>query len=92
MAEHFNMSQVAYAKIESCKTDINLEKLFTFCEILKITLTELLGLDEVISTAAHTRICNLETEVIRLRNELNEKSMMIGLLSDKLKQAGIIIN
>lgn len=85
MAERFQMSQVAYAKIENCKTDINLEKIFLFCEIFQITLTELLGLDEVISSSAHRLISDQEAEIIRLKNDLSEKSMMIKLLSDKVE-------
>lgn len=86
MAERFQMSQVAYQKIESCKTDINLEKLFTFCEIFGITLTELLGLDEIISVSAHKLISQLKEQDIRQKNELAEKSYMIKLLTEKLQK------
>lgn len=88
MAMKFNMSQVAYAKIESCKTDINLEKLFLFCEIFRITLTELMGLDQVISTSAHTVISELQAEIIVLKNDRSERTMLITFLKEKLHEFG----
>lgn len=92
MALKFSMSQFAYSKIESCKTDINLEKLFLFCEILEITLTELLGLDHVISVAEHGLVSELEGRLIQCQNTVNEKNMMISLLIGKLKDNGINID
>lgn len=92
MALRFGMSQVAYAKIESCKTDINLGKLFLFCEILEITLTELLGLDHIINSAEHALVSELQDQIIKQENTINEKNMMIGLLIDKLKSTGINID
>lgn len=92
MAMKFSMSQFAYSKIETGKTDINLEKMFLFCEILEITLTELLGLDQVISTAEHSLVSELEGRIIQCQNTVNEKNMMINLLIGKLKDNGISID
>ncbi len=91
MAKHFGMSQTAYAKIESGKTDINLSKMFKFCEILGFTLTELLGLDQVISTESHSKISELESEIIRQKNTISEKDMLIGLLKEKLQSIGVTV-
>lgn len=92
MAERFGISQMAYSKIESGKTDIGFAKAFLFCEILEVTFSDLLGLEAEISQTTHKRIIELETENLSLKNDLNDKSLMNSLLRDKLRQAGIVIN
>lgn len=91
MAKHFGISQTAYAKIESGKTDINLTKMFNFCEKLDMTLAELQGLDQVISTAAHAEISELKAELIKEKNANTQKDMMNRLLVEKLKSNGIAV-
>ncbi len=91
MSSRFGISQTAYAKIESGKTDINLSKMFTFCEVLQITLAELLGLDQVISTAAHEEISELKGRIIQLENESSQKDLMNRLLVERLKSNGIAV-
>lgn len=91
MAEKFGISQMAYSKIESGKTDIGFAKAFTFCEILGITLTELLELDNVISATSHQVINEQAQTIINLKNEVNDQKFINSLLRDKLTQSGISI-
>lgn len=88
MAMKFQMSQVAYAKIENCKTDINLEKLFLFCEIFGISMAELLGLTNFISPDTELLISDLKERLAKSEKTVAEKDMMISLLVDKLSQFG----
>lgn len=92
MAQKFGISQMAYSKIESGKTDIGFAKAFNFCEILGITLSELLGLEDVISTSAHQVIAEKDAEIIALKNQVNDEKFINKLLRDKLTQEGIKIN
>ncbi|MDP3914350.1 MAG: helix-turn-helix transcriptional regulator [Bacteroidota bacterium] len=92
MAAKFNMSQVAYAKIENCKTDINLEKTFLFCEILEITLIELFGLDQVMSVHEHNLVSELTERIIRQENSQKEKEMLNSLLVEKIKRLETSLN
>lgn len=88
MAMKFGMSQVAYAKIENCKTDINLEKLFLFCEIFEISLAELLGLTNFISPDTELLIAEIKDKLSKTEKSVSEKEMMISLLVDRLRALG----
>lgn len=92
MAQQFGISQMAYSKIESGKTDIGFSKAFKFCEILEISLADLQGMEDMVSAKANQIIAEKDAEIMGLKNQVNDEKFINKLLRDKLTQEGIKIN
>lgn len=82
IAKHLGISQAAYAKIESGKTNISLDKLFLISDFLDVSIGDLIGDSSLtnVSTSSEKEIKDLKDEIEKLEKRIEEKEAHIDLL------------
>lgn len=83
IAEHLEISQAAYAKVES-GTSITVDRLFKIAELLNVHIGDLLDIeakDSDLNKKLYLEIEQLKKRIIELEEQLNDKRSIIQFLS-----------
>ncbi|WP_438965060.1 helix-turn-helix domain-containing protein [Flavobacterium sp.] len=95
VASMLNISQVAYSKIESNKTKLTVERLYSISDILEVSVSKILGIstkNELIQTNRDSSTGYLQQIDNFYQESKEQNTKIIELYEERLKDKDIIID